>query len=102
VTGNELVLEVLALVIGIALVLATGLALLAAAAAGLLNDRTERRVGSYADRNVRPSEASWDRIVPAWLVGRRAVVVSRLVSNPNHIVRSDPGYPDHDRSITRS
>jgi hypothetical protein len=36
VTGHELVLEVFALVIGIALMLATGLALLAAAAARLL------------------------------------------------------------------
>jgi hypothetical protein len=36
VTGHELVLEVSVLVIGIALVLATGLALLAAAAARLL------------------------------------------------------------------
>jgi ABC-type nickel/cobalt efflux system permease component RcnA len=41
VTGHELVLEVLALVIGIALVLATGLALLAAAARRASDDRTE-------------------------------------------------------------
>jgi hypothetical protein len=45
VTGHELVLEVLALVIGIALVLATGLALLAAAASRASDDRTELPFG---------------------------------------------------------
>jgi hypothetical protein len=48
-----------------------------------------------------PDEESWDRIVPDWLVGRRDVVVARLVSNPEHVVRSDPGYLDYDRTMTR-
>ncbi len=60
-TGHELVLEVLALVIGIALVLATGLALLAAAAAGLLTTAQNAAV-RYSICVLGSSSLCWCRL----------------------------------------
>jgi hypothetical protein len=48
-----------------------------------------------------PDEASWDELVPDWPVGRRAIVVERFMNNPEHTVRSGPGYPPGDRTMSR-
>jgi hypothetical protein len=50
-----------------------------------------------------PDDEYWDRVMPDWLVGRRDVVVARLVASPSHVVRADPGLntPMLDRTITR-
>ena len=40
-----------------------------------------------------PDEENWDRCLPEWLHGRRAIVVARLRSIPGHEVVTDPGYP---------
>ena len=50
-----------------------------------------------------PDDENWDRVMPDWLVGRRDLVVERLVANPSHLVRADPGFntPMRDRTVTR-
>ncbi len=51
-----------------------------------------------------PSTALWDRVVPPWLLGRRAEVVDKLVQRSKHVVRdTDGGYSPGDdyRSVTR-
>jgi hypothetical protein len=34
-----------------------------------------------------PSEDFWDKVVPPWLVGRRAEVVERLADHSGHLVK---------------
>jgi hypothetical protein len=48
-----------------------------------------------------PDETSWDQVVPEWLVGRRAIVVERLMKNPEHAVRTDLGFLPGDRTMSR-
>ena len=50
-----------------------------------------------------PDEQNWDSVMPDWLVGRRDLVVERLVANPSHVVRADPGLnkPMLDRAVAR-
>jgi hypothetical protein len=43
-----------------------------------------------------PDEATWDQVVPEWLVGRRQQVVARLALESGHVLHETPDYsPDH-------
>jgi len=36
-----------------------------------------------------PDEATWDRVVPSWLRGRREEVLARLRAQPGHVVHEE-------------
>ncbi|WP_157001051.1 hypothetical protein [Agromyces laixinhei] len=38
-----------------------------------------------------PSEAEWDSVTAEWMVGRRALIVSRLAERSGHVLR-EGGY----------
>ena len=38
---------------------------------------------------VVPNDEYWDKVVPPWLVGRRAEVVDRLTKHSGHIVKEE-------------
>lgn len=39
-----------------------------------------------------PDEATWDRVVPEWLKGRKTEVVERLKAEEGHVVKADHGF----------
>ena len=50
-----------------------------------------------------PDEATWDRVVPVWLKGRRTEVIERLKAEEGHVVKDDPGFRAlADREVFRS
>jgi hypothetical protein len=50
-----------------------------------------------------PDEATWDDVVPDWLVGKRQQVVERLALEPGHVLKATSDYSAHQssRRITR-
>jgi len=50
-----------------------------------------------------PSAALWDDVVPAWLSGRRAEVLDRLVRRSGHVVKeaTEQYGPGADRTVER-
>jgi len=48
-----------------------------------------------------PTEEAWDKVLPSWLIGRRAEVVARLAKHSGHIVKDDDQDPHVDPSRSR-